>query len=368
MVKKGLLERLRGGEVIIGDGGFVIALEKRGYVKAGPFTPEATVENPHAVRELHREFLRAGSDVMQTFTFFSTDARLAIEKDGTTKHYTCREINEAGCSLAREVANEGNALVAGSISTCPVYSQGKGKQEVQAQVRQQLDVMVKHKVDFILAEFFRHCEELEWVIEEAKKTGLTIAATLTIGIEGDNNGVPPGECAVRAAKAGAQVVGLNCQFDPTGTLKTMKIMKEALHAAGLSPFLMTQPNGFHCPGTGKHGYTECPEYPLAMEPRQLTRFDAHKYARAAYDLGVRYIGGCCGFEAQHIRGIAEELVAERGGVYPKGSEKHEMWGQGNVYSSVAHVRERVGRDYWMNIVPSSGRLDPPTAATPRKTQ
>ena len=40
-------------------------LEKRGYVKAGPWTPEATVEHPEAVRQLHREFLRAGADVMQ---------------------------------------------------------------------------------------------------------------------------------------------------------------------------------------------------------------------------------------------------------------------------------------------------------------
>ena len=55
--KKSLLDRLAEGPVI-GDGGFVFELEKRGYVKAGPWTPEATVENPEAVRQLHREFLR----------------------------------------------------------------------------------------------------------------------------------------------------------------------------------------------------------------------------------------------------------------------------------------------------------------------
>ena len=80
---QGLLERLAQGPVI-GDGGFVFALEKRGYVKvhirdililrlflnmeslqAGPWTPESAVEDPEAVRQLHREFLRAGADVMQ---------------------------------------------------------------------------------------------------------------------------------------------------------------------------------------------------------------------------------------------------------------------------------------------------------------
>ena len=44
-----------------------------------------------------------------------------------------------------------------------------------------------------------------------------------------------------------------------------------------------------------------------MEPRTLTRWDVHKYARRAYDMGVRYIGGCCGFEPYHIRAIAEEV-------------------------------------------------------------
>ena len=46
---------------------------------------------------------------------------------------------------------------------------------------------------------------------------------------------------------------------------------------------------------------------LALEPRTLTRWDVHKYARRAYDRGVRYIGGCCGFEPYHIRAIAEEV-------------------------------------------------------------
>ncbi len=56
-----LLERLAAGPVI-GDGGFIFALEKRGYCKAGPWTPEATVEHPEAVRQLHKEFLRAGTN------------------------------------------------------------------------------------------------------------------------------------------------------------------------------------------------------------------------------------------------------------------------------------------------------------------
>ena len=60
-------------------------------------------------------------------------------------------------------------------------------------------------------------------------------------------------------------------------------------------------------------YTEqctCILFILALEPRILTRWDVHRYAREAYDMGVRYIGGCCGFEPYHIRAIAEEVRKE----------------------------------------------------------
>ena len=60
----------------------------------------------------------------------------------------------------------------------------------------------------------------------------------------------------------------------------------------------------------------------AMEPRQITRWEAARWARAAYELGVRVIGGCCGFESHHIKAMAEELAEERGGL-PAGSVKSD---------------------------------------------
>ncbi len=69
-----------------------------------------------------------------------------------------------------------------------------------------------------------------------------------------------------------------------------------------------------------------------MEPRQITRFEAAKYAREAYDLGVRYIGGCCGFEPYHIRAMAEELRVERKGEFPEASVKSD-----HDFSSYAKV-------------------------------
>ena len=75
MSKKGLLERLSEGPVI-GDGSMCMTLEKRGYCRAGPWTPEAVVLYPDAVRQLLREYLRAGADVLQTPCFYCSDGKL----------------------------------------------------------------------------------------------------------------------------------------------------------------------------------------------------------------------------------------------------------------------------------------------------
>ena len=78
-------------------------------------------------------------------------------------------------------------------------------------------------------------------------------------------------------------------------------MKVALDAFELSPYLMAQPLGYRVPDGGSFGWVEIPEFPFSVEPRQITRWEARRWARQAYELGVRFIGGCCGFEPYHIR-------------------------------------------------------------------
>src|SRR5437762_11966152 len=85
-----ILEQMKKHEIVLGDGGYLIELERRGYVDSGSgrervgtgrgsgqFTPEVAVEHPDALRELHREFLAAGSQVLQALTFFGTREKLA---------------------------------------------------------------------------------------------------------------------------------------------------------------------------------------------------------------------------------------------------------------------------------------------------
>src|SRR5438094_6761629 len=110
--------------VVLGDGGYLIELERRGYVDSGSgrekvgtgrgsgqFTPEVAIEHPEALRELHREFLQAGSQVLQALTFFGTREKLNRAGYGAQTE----KINLAAVKLAREIAGD-QALVAGSVS------------------------------------------------------------------------------------------------------------------------------------------------------------------------------------------------------------------------------------------------------------
>src|SRR5439155_16355160 len=116
LMTEGLLERLAHGPVL-GDGGYLLELEKRGYVQAGPFTPEVSVTEPDALAELHREFLRAGAEVLQALTFYASEEKLAtVGLAGRVD-----DINQAAVRVARSVAREGDALVAGNLSLTWAY-------------------------------------------------------------------------------------------------------------------------------------------------------------------------------------------------------------------------------------------------------
>uniref|UniRef100_A0A672HVN3 Betaine--homocysteine S-methyltransferase 1-like n=1 Tax=Salarias fasciatus TaxID=181472 RepID=A0A672HVN3_SALFA len=350
---KGILERLDAGEVVVGDGGYVLQLERRGYVKAGHWTPEAAVEHPEAVRQLEREFLRAGADVIQTFTFYCSEDKL--ELSGNVSNITGAQINNAACDLAREVADEGGALVAGGVSQTPLYVKKGSENEVKAIFKKQLDDFLKKDIDFFMVE-----------VRSSLKTASF--NTDTLNMSGRQCG--PIYCAafhvfmkLYLHPVGADIVGINCHLDPLTCVRTVKLMKEGLEKAGLKAHLMVQPLGFHTPECNIGGYVSLPEYPFALETRIITRWDVHKYAREAYNAGIRYIGGCCGFEPYHIRAISEELAEERG-FLPPASTKHSLWASTLETHTKPWVKARAGRQYWENLLPASGRPKCPSMATP----
>ena len=107
---KGILDRLADG-VVLGDGGYIVELEQRGYVVTGAFTPELAITHPEAIAELHREMRNAGSEVLQVMAFYGSREQLATVGYGDRTV----EINQAGTRLAREVAGD-ELLVAGDLT------------------------------------------------------------------------------------------------------------------------------------------------------------------------------------------------------------------------------------------------------------
>jgi len=351
------LERLRNGDVVLGDGSYTITLEKRGYVLTNAWTPEAAVEHPDAVRNLAMEFARAGGDVTQTYTFFSDDKRLR-EWHGPGIP-TCEEINNSACKIAKSVAKEKGTITAGGIAMTDQYQSTRNKELTMAELKVAIKALIENDIDMIICEYFRNIEEMEWAIELVRSYGKPVAATMCMGPNGDADGVSLGECAIRMAKAGADLVGLNCLFDCFIMLDCMKVMKDALDKEGLKPILMCQPLGYRDPDAGDFGWINLPEFPYTLEPRQITRIEAAKYARAAYDMGIRYIGGCCGFEPYHIRAMAEELRAERGKL-PEASKKSEFardlfMAKKRAELNPAVYAERQTAEYWNNLIPCTGR-------------
>lgn len=143
---------------------------------------------------------------------------------------------------------------------------------MQAELKKQTDAFVELGVDFLLAEYFEHIEEMEWAIEVLKATGLPVCASMCIGPEGDLHGVSTATCGVRMAKAGADVVGINCHFDPNTSVAAVAEIKKGLEAEGIKKYLMVQPLGYHTPDVGKQGFIDLPEFPFGMYIRKGIRF------------------------------------------------------------------------------------------------
>jgi len=294
-----ILDRLARGPVL-GDGGYLLELEKRGYVRAGPFTPEVSLTHPEALAQLHREFLMAGAEIMQTLTFYASEDKLAtVGLAGKVK-----EINRAAVRIAREVANEGNALVAGNLSLTWVYDPADPatQDRVRALFDDQLDVMAEVGVDFIIAETFSWLGEALIAVERIREAGYVGMVTMSFeqdphSYEGDT----PADCARKLADAGAEIVGVNCLRNPEHTLPIAAEMR-----AATSAYIATQPAAYHTPHD-RIDFTSLPEFPTSLDPLQMSRKEMADYAVAAREIGIGYIGSCCGSVAAHVREMAYAL-------------------------------------------------------------
>jgi betaine-homocysteine S-methyltransferase len=299
----GILERLSDG-VVLGDGGYLLELEKRGYVQAGPFTPEVVIEQPHALVELHREFLRAGAEVLQTMTFYASDDKLAtVGLAGKVD-----EINRSAVRIARDVAAEGDALVAGNLSLTWAYDpiDPGSADHVRALLDRQLqDQMDAGPPDFWIGETFSYTGEALLFVERAKATGLPVMATMCFeklparSYEDDT----PADAAKKLADAGADIVGVNCLNGPA---QQLPIAVEMVRAVGTGTPVAAQPVAYATTDDSPD-FTSWHDFPYGLSARTLARGDLASFAADARAAGVRYIGSCCGSVAEHVRAMAKVL-------------------------------------------------------------
>ncbi len=290
-----ILERLKRGTVL-GDGGYLLELERRGVTRAGPFTPEATLENPGAVLELHREFLLAGAEVLQVFTFYGSREKLA------TVGYADRveQLNRSAVRLAREAAG-GRALVAADLS--PTWTWSESPDRARRALEEQIGWQIDEGVDFIIGETFFHLGEARLCLERAKAlSGLPVMITMAYrGEARSEDGATVAECMKTLAGEGADIVGVNCMRDPD---RTYPLIEEARGATGA--FLAAQPVAYRCTDAAPY-FSATPAFPHALDPLQLTRREMGEFALRARDMGVNFIGGCCGTVAAHLREMARAL-------------------------------------------------------------
>src|SRR5881394_3158530 len=232
---RGIQERLKRG-VVLGAEGYVFELERRGYIKAGPYVPEVVLDFPEAVKELHREFLRAGSEVMVALTYYAHREKLR----DVGRENDLERMNRQAVRLTNEVAREGDALVAGNICNTWAYDlndiAGSSK-VVRAMYEEQLGWAVEEGIDFVIAETNDYLGEALIALEVIK--ALKLPAMITLASVQQNqtrDGYDYVEACKILADQGADIVGLNCDRGP----ETMFPIIENIRSA-VSCYVAAQP-------------------------------------------------------------------------------------------------------------------------------
>jgi betaine-homocysteine S-methyltransferase len=308
-MKRTLAERLGDG-VVIGAEGYVFELERRGYVKAGPYVPEVVLDEPEALRQLHREFLRAGSDVMVALTYYAHRDKLRdLGRSGDLE-----AMNRQAVRLAGEVAAEGDALVAGNICNTWAYDPSRPEASgavVRAQYEEQLGWAAEEGVDFVIAETNDYLGEALIGLEVCQALGLPAMVTLaSVRPTATYDDVDYVEACKVLADHGAAIVGLNCSRGPATMLPLLEQIRAAVDvpvAAQPVPYRTTPAvPAFEA----LHSDDGRRAFPIELEPFACTRFEMAEFARQAREIGVSYIGICCGGGPHHVRAMAEALGRE----------------------------------------------------------
>ena len=301
----GLLERLDAGPVICAEG-YLFELERRGYLQAGAFVPEVVLEHPEKVTELHREFVHAGSDVVEAFTYYAHREKLRI----IGREHLLERINRQALDLARDVARETGTLLAGNVCNTNVYTGEASRDTVRGMFEEQVGWAADAGVDFVIGETFSWTGEALVATEVIKAAGLPAVVTLTPHSDPDTrDGLGVADACRALEAAGADVVGLNCARGPETMMPLLEEVRAAVsvHVAALPvPYRthVTEPSMQSLRDPRAPGDRA---FPSGLDPFTCTRYEIARFTADALALGVDYLGVCCGAAPHHIRAIAEAI-------------------------------------------------------------
>nr|KAG5706936.1 hypothetical protein BaRGS_021442 [Batillaria attramentaria] len=278
----GLRERLRDGEDIICAEGYMWELERRGYLKSGVFTPEVVLDHPERVTNLHEEYVHAGSDIVEAFTYYGHREKLRL----IGREDELEKLNLTALSLARSVADKHGCLMAGNLSNTTSFDPDDATiiERTREIFKEQVEWAVRGGADMMIAETFNDLGEAKLALEAIQKYGNGIPAVVTLTPyfhDVTTDGVPIPQALRELEQLGADVgplAALPVPFRTTPKQKTFQSLTD--------------------PENGKK------LYPLDLACVQCNRSDIREFALEARDLGVRYVGLCCGSTSNLVRELA----------------------------------------------------------------
>jgi len=280
---------------LLADGGTGTLLFSRG-VPQRACLDELVATRPDLIGAIHREYLEAGADILETATFGANRARLA----GYGLADQAARLNRRGAQLAREARDVGgrDVLVAGSIGPLGTPTRELASHDeaaIRATFREQIDGLLEGGVDLLVLETFSDLLHLRLAIDEARRAAdLPIVAEMTFGEElVAVDGTTPEALATALAEADVDAIGVNCGAGPFGCL-------EALDRIGRVSSTVTRsimPNaGLPQRIEGRFVYAAEPDYFGGIVPRMLAA-------------GAGIVGGCCGTTPEHIAAMRAALDA-----------------------------------------------------------
>jgi homocysteine S-methyltransferase len=252
---------------------------------------ELNVRAPDLVRDVHRAYVKAGAEVLETNSFGANRFKLA--QFGLQAQVL--ELNRRAAELAREAAEAGrDVLVAGAVGPLGVRLEPFGptsRDEARAVFREQMEGLKAGGADLFILETFGDLDEIGQAIAAAREVDATmpVIAQMTIGADGlTPYGATPEDVARALDRFGADVIGLNCSVGPQTILEAIEKMVPVTRKK-----LSAQPNaGMPREVGGRSMYMASAEYMA-------------EYARHLVHAGVKVVGGCCGTTPEHIRSMCE---------------------------------------------------------------